>query len=99
MAQEVKVVRKYRKEFESEYGWVKRNPDGSESAFCDHCEVSITPTSSCLMTHEASARHQKNVYDIKTTGQKTPAKPKEVNNPVFENNTRVWISVYVPSLD
>jgi len=78
MAQDTRAVRKYRKEFESEFSWVKRNPDGSESAFCDHCEVSITPTSSCLTTHEASARHQKNVYDIKTTGQKTPAKPKEV---------------------
>ena len=75
--QEHKIFRKYRKEFEDEYDWVKKCPDGTEAAFCEHCEVSITPTSSCLSTHESSARHQKNVYDIKKTGQKTPIKPKE----------------------
>ena len=77
-AQEPKIVRKYRKEFEDEFDWVKKCSDGSESAYCEHCEVSITPTSSCLSTHESSARHQKNVYDIKKTGQKIPSKPKEV---------------------
>jgi hypothetical protein len=77
---DVKIVRKYRKEFETEFSWSKceQNADGSESAFCQFCEISITPTSSCLITHEASARHQKNVYDIKKTGHKTPAKQKEV---------------------
>ena len=80
-ATDARVYRRYRKEFESEFGWVQQNPDGSETAFCQICEISITPTSSCLLTHEASARHQKNVYDVKRTGQKTPAKPKEVTIP------------------
>jgi hypothetical protein len=79
-AQDPKWYRRYRKEFENEFGWVQQNPDGSETAFCQICEISITPTSSCLLTHEASARHQKNVYDVKKTGQKTLVKPKEVKS-------------------
>ena len=73
-----RTYRRYRKELENEFGWVKQNPDGSETAFCQVCEISITPTSSCLLTHEASARHQKNVYDVKKTGHKTPSRPREV---------------------
>jgi hypothetical protein len=71
---DAKANRRYRKELEEEFPWAKQNPDGSETAYCHFCEVPMTPTASCLGTHEASARHQKNVYDIKTTGHKSSTK-------------------------
>lgn len=81
MAQEEKTVRKYRPELEKDFDWVTRNPEGKELAFCKACEISITPTISCLATHAASTRHQGNIYSIKKTGQKIPPKPKDLPKP------------------
>jgi len=70
MADEDRSSKKYKPELETDFEWVTKDPNGKELAFCTACEVTITPTSSCLLTHSSSWRHQKNNYDIKTTGKK-----------------------------
>lgn len=78
VAVEEKAGRKYKPDFETEFEWVSKDPSGKELAYCTTCETTITPVLSCLKTHSTSWRHQKNNYDVKTTGKKEPLKAGEV---------------------
>lgn len=52
--------RKYSSQWEKEYPWCKLAPDGSGSAFCKVCNVSIFPKISSLKTHQSSNKHKSN---------------------------------------
>ena len=53
--------RKYNEEWEKIYPWVRRAPDGSDTAFCRLCNSSIAPRAGNLGNHEKTEKHKAKV--------------------------------------
>ena len=46
------TARKYHSDWEKNYPWLSRNPDGSDSAFCKVCKMKMQPRKATLNDHE-----------------------------------------------
>jgi len=64
------ATRKYRKEWEATYPWVKKSSDGTESAFCKLCHVTLKAHKGNLDQHQKSSSHVSRDVSLNVT-QKT----------------------------
>nr|XP_047124193.1 uncharacterized protein LOC124806931 [Hydra vulgaris] len=63
--------RKYLEKWEADYPWLKKSSDGTESAFCTLCRVTIQPRKSSVEQHSGTFRHASREKHLNTKSQIT----------------------------
>nr|XP_047135546.1 uncharacterized protein LOC124812691 [Hydra vulgaris] len=63
--------RKYLEKWEADYPWFKKSSDGTESAFCTLCRVTIQPRKSSVEQHSGTFRHASREKHLNTKSQIT----------------------------
>nr|XP_047137304.1 uncharacterized protein LOC124813819 [Hydra vulgaris] len=63
--------RKYLEKWEADYPWLKKSSDGTESAFCTLCRVTIQPRKSSVEQHSGTFRHASREKYLNTKSQIT----------------------------
>nr|XP_047142918.1 uncharacterized protein LOC124817151 [Hydra vulgaris] len=63
--------RKYLEKWEADYPWLKKSSDGTKSAFCTLCRVTIQPRKSSVEQHSGTFRHATREKHLNTKSQIT----------------------------
>ncbi len=54
--------RKYQALWEDEYPWVRKDPQGTEQAYCHLCRATLVPKKATLSTHQETEKHKKRAH-------------------------------------
>ncbi|XP_047736330.1 uncharacterized protein LOC108666410 isoform X2 [Hyalella azteca] len=66
------ATRRYRTQWETQFPWLEKASDGSESAFCKLCHLILRPHKGCLVQHEKSDSHRARGWNLDVEQTKLP---------------------------
>ncbi|XP_047736331.1 uncharacterized protein LOC108666410 isoform X3 [Hyalella azteca] len=66
------ATRRYRTEWETQFPWLQKAPDGSEMAYCKLCHIVIRQHKGCLVQHEKSNFHLSRDGNLNVEQTKVP---------------------------
>ncbi len=76
--------RKYQASWEKEFAWIRKDPGGTEKAFCRACVCKLEPKKDGLVGHAKSEKHLKNTRAI----SQTPSLAPEVKRPRVDEGVK-----------